>query len=67
MTPCSYKVRPLIVKTLELFPKYYKPKQDLAIDEMMVGTRFFCNTSLKSQQNGGSQFSSILNLALITS
>ena len=34
-----YKVRPLIQKTLELFPKYYQPKQDLAIDEMMVGTR----------------------------
>ena len=34
-----FKVRPLIDKTLELFPKYYQPKQDLAIDEMMVGTR----------------------------
>ena len=34
-----YKVRPLIVKTSETFEKYYTPKQELAIDEMMIGTR----------------------------
>ena len=34
-----YKVRPLINKTSETFAKYYQPKRELAIDEMMVGTR----------------------------
>ncbi len=34
-----YKVRPLIDKTSETFCKYYQPKRELAIDEMMVGTR----------------------------
>lgn len=34
-----YKVRPLIDKTSETFAKYYSPKRELAIDEMMVGTR----------------------------
>ena len=34
-----FKVRPLIEKTLETFSKYYFPNRELAIDEMMVGSR----------------------------
>ena len=33
-----YKVRPLIDKTSETFAKYYLPKHELAIDDMMVDT-----------------------------
>ena len=34
-----FKIRPLIKKTSDTFEKYYTPKQELAIDEMMIGTR----------------------------
>ena len=34
-----YKVRPMIIKLSETFEKYYRPGQELAIDEMMIGTR----------------------------
>ena len=34
-----YKVRPLVDKVRNTFDKYYMPGRELAIDEMMVGTR----------------------------
>ncbi len=34
-----YKVRPMIIKLSETFEKYYRPRRELAIDEMMIGTR----------------------------